>query len=240
MRKRMLVVQDQGLLISAAHGALHEDAFEVELVRGFAHAQKVILDFRPALILVEIVSWNMSTEAFLCELGVLRSARASRKIILAGSASMQDKVLALEAGADDFLLSSISPRELCARLEAVLRSYVPPLADEDEQSVGVLRLRRNGMEVVVGNEIRKLSRTEFNLLAFLMDHPGHVVTREVLLENIWLPSNEIEHPRTVDVYICRLREKIESNPAEPTRLITRRGYGYSLIDPSKMPSDDGA
>jgi two-component system response regulator VicR len=84
---------------------------------------------------------------------------------------------------------------------------------------------------MVGEEPKKLSRTEFNLLAFLMDHHGQVLTREVLVENLWLPGSEIESSRIVDVYVCRLREKIEENPAEPTRLITRRGQGYSLIDP---------
>ena len=64
-----------------------------------------------------------------------------------------------------------------------------------------------------------------------MDHPGQVLTRELLLENLWVPCSEIESSRIVDVLVCRLREKIEDNPAEPTRLITRRGYGYSLIDP---------
>ncbi len=76
---------------------------------------------------------------------------------------------------------------------------------------------------------QKLSRTEFNLLAFLMDHHGQVLTRDLLLENLWLPGNEIEYSRIVDVYVCRVREKIEDDPTHPTRLITRRGQGIHSL-----------
>ena len=71
---------------------------------------------------------------------------------------------------------------------------------------------RNDLKVLVKEKPRRLSRTEFNLLAFLKDHPGQVWTREMLLENLWLPASDIESGRIVDVYVCRIREKIESDP----------------------------
>ena len=232
MQKRIMVVQNAGELPSAVHDALKGQAFEVMYVEGFPLARRSALAVRPALVLIDIDCWDKSVEELLFEFGNLRSTRSSRKIILASSAKVDDKVLALEVGADDFLLKPISTRELAARLEAVLRCYVPIFQEEEVQVFGSLRLRRNGMEVFVGDNERKLSRTEFNLLAFLMDHPGHVLSREVLLENLWLPSGEVEYPRIVDVYVCRLREKIEEDPAYPTKLVTRRGHGYSLIDPT--------
>jgi two-component system response regulator VicR len=235
MEQRIVVVQDAGELVSTVRDALACKAFNVTYVEGLVNARKMFIDIRPDLILIDIPSWTKSVEELLCELGDLRSTRSSRKIILASTSKVEDKALALESGADDFLLKPISTREFLARLKAALRSYATVYPVE-EPSLGVLRLRRNEMEVVVGEKTEKLSRTEFNLLAFLMDHPGQVLTRDVLLENLWVPGSEIESLRIVDVYVCRLRDKIEDNPAEPRRLITRRGHGYSLIDPQRSES----
>ena len=235
MQPRILVVQNAGELVGTVRDALNDQAFDVKYVEGFANARKVLIETRPDLVLVDITSWTKNVEELLCELADLRSTRSCRKIILASSSNVEDKALALESGADDFLLKPISTREFLARLKAALRSYAPVYSIE-EPSLGVLRLRRNKMEVVVGEKIEKLSRAEFNLLAFLMDHPGQVLTRELLLENLWVPGSEIESSRIVDVLVCRLREKIEDNPAGPTRLITRRGYGYALIDPQLSES----
>jgi DNA-binding response OmpR family regulator len=86
------------------------------------------------------------------------------------------------------------------------------------------------MEISLGAERKKLSPKEFNLLAHLMNSPGRVFSREELLESVWIPW-EIEDRRIVDVYIWRLREKIEDDLSQPRRLLTRRGEGYSLVDP---------
>lgn len=232
MSHRIMVVQTAGELIATAREALNLQPFDVKYVEGFANARRTVVEVRPDLILIDIASWTKNVEELLCEFDTLRSTRSSRKVILASSAKVEDRALALESGADDFLLKPISTREFSARLKATLRSYVSAHSVE-EPSLGVLRLRRNEMEVIVREEPKKLSRTEFNLLAFLMDHHGQVLTRDVLLENLWLPGNEIEYSRIVDVYVCRLREKIEDDPTHPTRLITRRGQGYSLVDPQR-------
>jgi DNA-binding response OmpR family regulator len=89
------------------------------------------------------------------------------------------------------------------------------------------------MEVSVeaGAERKKLTKKEFDLLGYLMDNPGRVFSREELLERVWVPW-EIDERRVVDVYICRLREKIEDDPSQPLRLLTRRGQGYILVAPA--------
>jgi DNA-binding response OmpR family regulator len=230
MEQRIMVVQTAGELTATVREALNQQTFAVKYVHGFDNARKNVIDTKPDLILIDIPNWANNVQELLSEFGNLWSTRSCRKIILASSAGAEDRVLALESGADDFLLKPISAREFAARIKAAFRCYVP-VHSVEEQSLGVLRLRRSEMEVMVGDESKKLTRTELNLLAFLMDHQGQVLTREVLLENLWLPSSEIESSRIVDVYVCRLREKIEDNPTEPTRLITRRGQGYSLIDP---------
>ena len=235
MEQRIVVIQDAGELISTVRYALAGDAFKVTYVEGLVKARKTLIDIRPDLIVVDIASWTKNVEQWFSELNDLRSTRCRRKIILASTSDVEDKALALESGADDFLLKPISTREFLARLKAALRSYARVYPVE-ESSLGVLRLRRNEMEVVVGEKTEKLSRGEFNLLSFLMDHPGRLLTRDVLLKNLWASPGEIESSRIVDVYVCRLRDKIEDDPAKPVRLITRRGHGYSLIDPQQSQS----
>jgi DNA-binding response OmpR family regulator len=88
------------------------------------------------------------------------------------------------------------------------------------------------MELRIGDEIKKLTPKEFEVLGYLMDNPGRVFSRESLLEIAWIPW-EIEQRRVVDVYISRIREKIEDDPAQPRRLLTRRGEGYFMVDPLK-------
>jgi DNA-binding response OmpR family regulator len=158
----------------------------------------------------------------------LRSGRTARKIILSDSAGLDDKVRALDLGADDFLLKPISSRELLVRINAVLRSHIPACPKDNVQTFGELSLYREAMEISVGKERKKLTPKEFDLLRCLMNHPGQVFSREELLERVWIPW-EIEDRRVVDVYIWRLREKIEVDPSNPRWLITRRGQGYSLV-----------
>ncbi|WP_162539578.1 response regulator transcription factor [Granulicella sp. WH15] len=192
---------------------------------------RAALEQMPALVLFDVPLWQPELEEILVALGSLKRTRSIRKIVLAATARLEDKVTALDAGADDFLLKPISARELTARLKAVLRNYEAVSFEEEKQSLGALDLYREGMEVAIGDQRQKLSPTEFNLLAYFMERPGHVLSREELLENLWLPCKEIEDRRVVDVYIWRLREKIEEDPSKPRRLLTRRGEGYALIDP---------
>jgi DNA-binding response OmpR family regulator len=128
------------------------------------------------------------------------------------------------------MLKPVSPRELLVRLEATLRSQTIVFPEEEVRTLGALSLYREGMEIFLGAERKKLSPKEFNLLALLMTSPGRVFSREELLESVWIHW-EIEGRRIVDVYIRRLREKIEDDLSQPRRLLKRRGEGYSLVDP---------
>jgi DNA-binding response OmpR family regulator len=145
MEQRIMVVLNAGELASTVRDALSQQAFDVRYVEGFANARKMVIGTRPDLILIDIASWAKNVEELLCDFDNLRSTRSSRKVILASSAKVEDRALALESGADDFLMKPISTREFSARLKATLRSYVSAHS-VGEPSLGVLRLRRNEME----------------------------------------------------------------------------------------------
>jgi DNA-binding response OmpR family regulator len=230
-RKRIMVLPGPGSDSSVVREAFGNGDFDLRFISDLTRMSKAVLELKPALLLMEIDSWQKQTRDLLCELGNLKSSHPFRRVILSGAATVDDRVSALELGADDFLVKPISPRELLARLQAVLRAYTSMPVEEDIRSLGTLHLYRGLMEVSTGTDRKKLSPTEFNLLSYFMDHPGQVLSRDRLLENVWIPW-EIEDRRVVDVYVLRLREKIEESSSQPSRLITRRGEGYCLVDPA--------
>jgi len=230
VKARIMVIQDGSSLDPAIANALVASGFDLSVAHEIKTAYRALLEVRPDVIVIRLASWSRDAEELLFHLRNLRISRNARKIVLVSSASPHDIALALEGGADDVLRSPISPREFVARIAASLRSY-PPQEVKQEQRLGNLRLRRAEMDVFVGDSHKTLTRTEFYLLAFLMDNPREVITREVLLENLWPPCGDIETPRIVDVYVMRVREKIEDNPAEPRILITKWGQGYCLVHP---------
>ena len=156
-----------------------------------------------------------------------------RKIILSSTGGTNEMVAALELGADAFLTKPISARELEARMAAALRAQRTRDAEEGLQTVGTLGLDREAMELSIEGAHIVLTSREFHLLAYLMDHAGEVLDRQELLQNVWHPDGAIEDPRVVDVFVCRLRDKIEADPSNPKILLTRRGEGYSLVNPAK-------
>jgi len=230
MHERILVVRNSDKMASVVEEAIDNSAFDLRFQFGFTGIVASVLEHKPVLVLFEIACWEKAVQDSLSELAAFAGFRSIRKIILSDKAGSEDAVSALDSGADDFLLKPISSRELLVRISAVLRSHAIDTAEEHVLTLGTLSLFREAMEVSVGTERKKLSPTEFNLLSYLMDHPGRVFNREELLENAWVPW-EIEDRRVVDVYIRRLREKIEEDPSRPQRLLTRRGQGYLIIDP---------
>ncbi|MEI9977660.1 MAG: winged helix-turn-helix domain-containing protein [Edaphobacter sp.] len=228
MRKKILIVHLWDRASSVVCEALDKSDSELVFLSGLSDVLASILELKPTLVLFEIICWQKPLEKLLSEVMNLKIGRTARKIILADSAELDDKVRALDLGADDFLLKPISSRELLVRINAVLRSHMPAYPEDKVQTLGELSLYREAMEISVGRERKKLSPKEFDLFCCLMDHPGRVFSREELLESVWIPW-EIEDRRVVDVYIWRLREKIEVDPSNPRWLITRRGKGYSLV-----------
>jgi DNA-binding response OmpR family regulator len=174
-------------------------------------------------------------------LEVCRRMRASSTvpiIMLTAKTEEIDKVLGLELGADDYITKPFSIREFRSRVKAALRrSAMSPAAidgrdsDEDAEPLeaGDLRIDFGKRSVRMGNTLVPTTFVEFEILTLLARHPGHVFSREGLLERIWGDS-AYRDPRTIDVHIRHLREKLERDPKEPDYIFTVRGVGYRFRD----------
>ncbi len=146
-------------------------------------------------------------------------------IMLTAKGEEIDRVIGLESGADDYMTKPFSPRELIARIKAVLRRTSEKTTTEKTINIGKLLINLETHGVTKGEIHLELSATEFKILVYLVQRKGKVFSREQLVDAVWKGEAFIE-PRTVDVHIRRLRTQIEDNPSDPTYIKTRRGVGY--------------
>ena len=145
-------------------------------------------------------------------------------IFLTAKTGEPDRVLGFELGADDYISKPFSPREVVARVKAVLRRFERPLAPEVVEFEDLV-IDCGAMTLTVRGELVATTATEFRLLDYLARHPGRVFSRDQLLDAVWRETAFVT-PRSVDVYVRRLREKIEKDPEQPQYLRTVRGAGY--------------
>jgi two-component system, OmpR family, response regulator VicR len=186
----------------------------------------------PALILLDLMLPGQDGMEILRCLESQQPTREIRKIVLSARGSELDKVRALELGADDYVTKPFSPRELILRIRAVLRSLPGDSDRHRTLRVGDLVADLDARSVATHNGLVHLTATEYNVLIHFMLHAGRTLSRDRLLADLWPLSRAIES-RIIDVYIRRLRERIEADPSSPRRLVTRRGGGYTLLDPDR-------
>jgi DNA-binding response OmpR family regulator len=152
-------------------------------------------------------------------------------IFLTAKITESDRVTGLEQGADDYITKPFSPRELVARIKAVLRRFERPMP-QSKVIAGEIEIDSVGMRIMVRGAPLTTTATEFRLLEYLARHVGRVFTRDQLLDAVWRDTAFVT-PRSVDVYVSRLREKIETNPEDPIYLRTVRGAGYRFEVPGE-------
>jgi DNA-binding response OmpR family regulator len=164
-------------------------------------------------------------------LDICRELRASQNslpvIMLTAKGDDIDRILGLELGADDYLPKPCNPRELVARIRAVLRRREGPDPFEADEliALGNIRMDIDARRLYVNDQEMKLRKKEFTLLRLLLENPGRVLTREVLIDRVW-GSDYVGDTKTLDVHIKRLRTLIEDDPKNPTHITTVRGVGY--------------
>jgi len=191
-------------------------------------AEEAETAIRAALPDVLVLDWMLPGESGLSFARRLRNDERTRDLpilMLTARAMEQDKISGLEAGADDYLTKPFSPRELAARIKAVLRRRAPQLSGDVVEVEG-LRLDPATHRVTAGDQRLSLSPAEFRLLHFLLTHPGRIYSRAQLLDQVWGDHVYIEE-RTVDVHIRRLRKALETS-GHDSLIDTVRGAGYGL------------
>jgi two-component system phosphate regulon response regulator PhoB len=224
MKPLIFVVEDEADIARLVRHHLEAAGFTV---RTFGTAPMVIPDAereKPALFMLDIMI--PGGDGFeLCRRIRQNPAIAMTPVIfLTAKTSESDRVLGLELGADDYVGKPFSPRELVARVKAVLRRFERPLAPE-VIATGEIEIDSGAMILTVRGKQVATTATEFRLLEYMARHPGRVFTRDQLLDAVWRDTAYVT-PRSVDVYVRRIREKIEADAEEPQYLRTVRGAGY--------------
>ncbi len=223
MPANILLVEDEPAIQELIAVNLTRSGHHVVRVSDAETAQRVVRDALPDLILLDWMLPGMSGVEFARRLRTDERTRMIPVIMLTARGEEQDKVAGLETGADDYITKPFSPRELVARIKAVLRRRAPQVT-EDAVEAGGLRLDPSTHRVSAEGQTLSLGPTEFRLLHFLMTHPERVHSRTQLLDQVWGDHVFVEE-RTVDVHIRRLRAALE--PSGHDRLIqTVRGSGY--------------
>jgi two-component system response regulator RegX3 len=223
-RVSVLVVEDEESFIDALEIGLDREGFDVSIARDGQQALALFANNQYDVVLLDLMLPKMSG------LDVCRSIRVTSSvpiIIVSAKGEEVDMVLMLEIGADDYVTKPYRLRELVARIRAVLRRRQRnDLVESDEEiSVGNLRMDIDARRCFVNGEEIKLRKKEFALLRLLLENPGRVLTREVLIDRVW-GSDYVGDTKTLDVHIKRLRTLIEDEPKNPTHITTVRGVGY--------------
>ena len=222
----VLVVDDDHRLVSLVRMYLEREGFGVFAAYDGQHAMDLYARHRPGFIILDLLLPKIDG------ITVCRQIRKNSNVpilMLTAKVEEVDKLVGLSVGADDYVTKPFSPRELVARVRAILRRAAPatPVVPRLAHADLVMDLERH--EVAAdGREVR-LTPIEFKLLQALMEFPGRVFTRDQLLAHVYAFDEAVVVDRTVDVHIGKLREKLGDDPARPRYIQTVRGVGYKLV-----------
>ncbi len=221
---RVLVVEDEESYSDALGYLLRKEGYDVAIAATGPEALAEFERHGADIVLLDLMLPGIpGTE--VCR--QLRATSSVPVIMVSAKDDEVDKVVGLELGADDYITKPYSPRELLARIRAVLRrGQEPDLAPLVLESGGIRMDVERHLVTVNGTE-QRLPLKEFELLEFFLRNPGRVLTRGQLIDRIW-GADYVGDTKTLDVHVKRLRAKIELEPSEPTQLITVRGLGYKL------------
>ncbi|MBN8635564.1 MAG: response regulator transcription factor [Anaerolineae bacterium] len=226
----ILVIDDEESILNIVDAYLKADGNTVYAARDGAAGLAAFQRYKPDLVILDIMLPEMDG------LEVLRTIRRSSEvyvILLTARSEEFDRVMGLTVGADDYLTKPFSPRELAARVKAVLRRG--RASAQDERQVYVfqhLKIDMQRYEVWRDEELIELTALEFKLLSVLAMYAGMVLSREQLLERVW-GYDFYGEARVVDVHIGHIRQKLERDPADPQFIVTVRGVGYKFADPKR-------
>lgn len=232
MSQKVLVVDDEQSIVTLLKYNIEQAGYQVIVAYDGVQALEKVNEEKPDLVVLDV----MLPEKDGIE--VCKTIRSDKNqvpiLMLTAKDDEFDRVLGLELGADDYMTKPFSPREVVARVKAILRrvgQVENKNLDYDEDIIlGAIRIRPDFFEVYRNDELLELTPKEFELLLYLIERQGRVITREHMLNSVW--NYEFAgDSRIVDVHISHLRDKLEENPKQPQFIKTVRGLGYKLERP---------
>jgi phosphate regulon transcriptional regulator PhoB len=225
VRQRIVLIEDEKDIVELVRYNFRKEGFEVSAFtsgkEGLEHLRRSPAD----LVLLDIMLPDLDGFEICKRLRSEDRSKSLPVIFLTAKGEEIDRVLGLEIGADDYVVKPFSPRELVARVKAVLRRQARPAEKLEIVEARDLHLDSRTQDVTVRGKAIELSTLEFKLLHFLASHPRRIFSREQLLDEVW-GRDRFVTPRTVDVHVRRLREKIEAHAEKPRYIQTVRGSGY--------------
>ncbi len=232
--RKILVVDDEPSIVTLLKFNLEQSGYSVLTAEDGNTGLDLALDEKPDLIVLDLMLPGMDGMD-VCK--TLRQEKMNTPILMLTAKDEEfDKILGLELGADDYMTKPFSPREVVARVKAILRrSQVEVLAEKAEEKVitiGDLEIHLDKYYVYHKGELLVLTPKEFELLLYLANHKGRVLSRDQLLNGVW-DFHYDGDTRIVDVHISHLREKIEEDSKRPEYIRTIRGFGYKLEGPAE-------
>jgi len=226
MNETILVVDDEPKIVKLARDYLEQAGYRVQSADNGKDALAVYRQGHPDLVVLDL---NLPEQDGLEVCRALRRASDVPIIMLTARIEETDRLIGLELGADDYITKPFSPRELVARVRAVLRRVRVGFRQPGLIRAADLEIDLNGHTVTRAGAPVGLTRTEFNLLAILAQHPGQTLTRDQLVDQLYGVAYD-GFDRSVDAHIKNLRRKLEANPFEPRYVLTVYGLGYKFTD----------
>ncbi len=227
---KILLVDDEPNIREVVSLYLRRDGHVVIAAADGEEALRLYQQTQPDLLVLDLMLPKVSGLEVCRQLGAVATDRRVPMIMLTARGEEEDRIVGLSLGADDYVVKPFSPRELAARVEAVLRRVNEDSADPATRAVlrfGDLLVDPNTRQVTIRDQPVSLTAREFDLLHYLVSSPGRVFTRDQLMEAVWGYTFAAD-TSTVTVHMCRLREKIEEDPARPHHLQTVWGVGYKF------------
>ena len=222
---RVLIVEDDEAMGIALRDGFEYEGFDVTLARDGEAGLEKATSAKPDLMILDVMLPKKSG------LDICKKIRGDGNnvpiIMLTARGQEIDKVLGLKLGADDYVTKPFSFLELMARVEALLRRSAPRESNLDSAKFGDIVADFKKCEVTKGGKLLELTPRELELLRFMIEHEGDVVSRDQLLDAVW-GYEKMPFTRTVDMHVAKLRKKVEDNPAEPKYLVTVHRYGYKF------------
>ncbi|HMH76346.1 MAG TPA: response regulator transcription factor [Candidatus Udaeobacter sp.] len=222
---RILIVDDEPEMLRGLEDNLQFEGYQTVTAGDGRKGLALALSEAPDLILLDVMMPGMSGWDLCRE--IRQRGLDVPVIMLTARGEEVDRVLGLELGADDYVTKPFSLRELMARIRAVLRRPGPRQKFE-EFAFGSVRVDLRARQAFKGGHEVRLTRKEFDLLRYLVEHPGEVITRDRLLDEVW-GYERFPTTRTVDTHILRLRQKFEDDPERPAHILTAHGQGYRFV-----------